>query len=130
MPYINPEIVLEAKKIDLLTYLRKYEPHELVHVSGGEYTTKTHDSLRISENGLWHWCSQGCGGKTALEYLIRVKGLSFINAIETLTGRAAEMSPISVSKPKNAQKNFCYPPPLRTIIMQLHICNPMKFIGK
>lgn len=48
MPYIDHEIILEAKKMDLLTYLENYDPHELVHVSGDVYCTKTHDSLRIS----------------------------------------------------------------------------------
>ena len=47
MPYIQPETLKEIKKLDLLTYLRNYEPDELIHVSGKEYTTRTHDSLRI-----------------------------------------------------------------------------------
>ena len=31
MPYIAPEVVQEAKQMDLLTYLKNYEPYELVH---------------------------------------------------------------------------------------------------
>lgn len=27
MPYIAPEIIMEAKRMDLLTYLKNYEPH-------------------------------------------------------------------------------------------------------
>ena len=50
MPYIAPEIITEAKRMDLLTYLRNYEPHELVKFSGNTYTTRTHDSLK-SSNG-------------------------------------------------------------------------------
>ena len=34
MAYISPEIVREVKKIDLLTYLKTYEPDELKHVAG------------------------------------------------------------------------------------------------
>lgn len=30
MPYIAPEVITEAKRMDLLTYLREYEPGELV----------------------------------------------------------------------------------------------------
>lgn len=48
MPFYEPDVVAEAKKLDLLTYLQNYEPQELVHVSGNVYCTKTHDSLRIS----------------------------------------------------------------------------------
>ena len=58
MPYIPPEVVERARKIDLLTYLRTYEPQELVHFGGGTYCTREHDSLKIS-NGKWCWFSRG-----------------------------------------------------------------------
>lgn len=45
----------------------------------------SHDSLVIS-NGKWHWCSQNIGGKTALDYLIKVRGQDFFSAVETLCG--------------------------------------------
>lgn len=34
MPYIPPEVVAQAREMDLLTYLRTYEPQELVHAQG------------------------------------------------------------------------------------------------
>lgn len=83
MPYIAPEVVTEAKRMDLLTYLRTYEPGQLVRVSGNTYCTREHDSLKIS-NGKWMWWSRGIGGRTALDYLIKVKELSFIEAVETI----------------------------------------------
>ena len=76
MPYIAPEVITEARRMDLLTYLRAYEPNELVRFSGNTYTTRTHDSLKIS-NGKWMWWSRGIGGNSALDYLVKVKGLSF-----------------------------------------------------
>ena len=75
MAYIAAEDILKAKEMDLMTYLRNYEPQELVHVSGNTYCTREHDSLRIS-NGKWYWFSQDIGGRSALDYLIKVKGLS------------------------------------------------------
>ncbi len=74
MRYIAAEDVAKAKEMDLLTYLRNYEPQELVHVSGNTYCTREHDSLRIS-NGKRCWFSQGIGGRSALDYLIKVKGI-------------------------------------------------------
>ena len=44
MSYIAAEDVAKAKEMDLLTYLRNYEPQELVHVSGNTYCTREHDS--------------------------------------------------------------------------------------
>lgn len=71
--------------MDLLAYLERYEPDELVHISGHEYTTRTHDSLKIS-NGKWNWFSKGIGGINALDYLIQVKGMRFMEAVTHLTG--------------------------------------------
>lgn len=96
MPFYDPDVVAEAKKLDLLTYLQNYEPQELVHVSGHVYCTKTHDSLRIS-NGKWCWFSQGIGGKSALDYLIKVNGYSFLEAMERIVGQAAAKPPVPVS---------------------------------
>lgn len=96
MPFYDPDVVAEAKKLDLLTYLQNYEPQELVHVSGNVYCTKTHDSLRIS-NGKWCWFSQGIGGKSALDYLIKVNGYSFLEAMERIVGQAAAKPPVVVS---------------------------------
>lgn len=60
--------------------MRLYEPNNLVR-KGNDYCTKEHDSLIISENGLWHWTSRNIGGKTALQYLIRVKNMDFVSAV-------------------------------------------------
>ena len=93
MSYIAAEDIAKAKEMDLLTYLRNYEPQELVHVSGNTYCTREHDSLRIS-NGKWCWFSQGIGGRSALDYLIKVKGIPFAQAAEIILGREAEKPPV------------------------------------
>ena len=85
MPYIEADEIMAARQIDLLTYLQQYEPNELVKLDGGNYCTREHDSLKIS-NGKWHWFSRGIGGRTALDYLVKVKGMSFPDAVRQLTG--------------------------------------------
>lgn len=99
MPYIAPEVIEQARKIDLLTYLQACEPDELVRISPNNYTTRTHDSLKIS-NGKWMWWSHRIGGYNALDYLVKVRGVSFIEAVETLMGRAAVMPTMVCAKPK------------------------------
>ena len=98
MPYVSPEDILQAKQMDLLTYLQTYEPNELVRVSANTYCTREHDSLKIS-NGKWNWFSRGFGGKTALDYLVRVKDYSFIQAVETILGRSAVVAPVTRQTP-------------------------------
>ena len=92
MPYIAPEVITEAKQMDLLTYLREFEPGELVKFSRNTYTTKTHDSLKIS-NGKWMWWSRGIGGKSALDYLIKVRGMDFVEAVQTIMGNGSVSYP-------------------------------------
>ncbi len=92
MPYIAPEVITEAKRMDLLTYLREYEPGELVKFSSNIYTTRTHDSLKIS-NGKWMWWSRGIGGKSALDYLIKVRGMDFVQAVQTIMGNGSVSFP-------------------------------------
>ncbi len=84
IPYYTEEQITKVRSIDLLTYLQTYEPTELVHVRGNTYCTREHDSLKIS-NGKWMWWSRGFGGSSALDYLIKVKGMQFMDAMKILT---------------------------------------------
>ena len=102
--YVPQESINKAKEMDLLTYLMNYEPYNLKKESGNSYCTVDHDSLKIS-NGMWFWFSRGFGGKSALDYLIKVKGYTLPQAVERINGRTIEKSPVfySQSKPKTLQ---------------------------
>ena len=109
MPYIPPEIVAEARQVDLLTYLKNYEPYELVEVCRNTYTTKSHDSLKIS-NGLWYWFTKGVGGKSAIDYLIKVRNFTFINAVQTVLGNIKMQAPVQYKQQeKNKEKHLKVP---------------------
>ena len=108
MPYFPPEVITQAKQMDLLTYLQSYEPQELLHFSGNTYTTKTHDSLKIS-NGKWMWWSRGIGGKSALDYLVKVKDYGFTEAVETIMGHGAVLPTTVISKAKDIPKKLLLP---------------------
>ena len=111
MPFYNQEEIEKARQVDLFTYLQTCEPQELVHVSGNVYCTREHDSLRIS-NGKWCWFSRGIGGYSALDYLIKVKGCSFMEAMEAVIGRAAIPPPSRAHTPKaEMPKRLLLPPP-------------------
>ena len=97
MPYYTKEQLEHAKSMDLLTYLKNYEPNELVKVSSNEYTTREHDSLRIS-NGFWNWCSAGIGGRNAVDYLTKVKNYKFIEAVEIILNNERIQAPIYEKK--------------------------------
>ena len=82
---LDPKVVQRARETDLFSYLSSYDPSNLVRVAAGVYCTREHDSLKIS-NGKWFWWSRGFGGVSALDYLIKVKGMDFVSAVEHLTG--------------------------------------------
>lgn len=87
MAFVNQDEIAAAREIDLLTYLQRYEPEELIRVAGDVYSTRTHDSLKIS-NGKWCWWSHGqMGGKTALDYLMKVRGMHFPDAVKQVLGQ-------------------------------------------
>ncbi len=113
MPYIPPEVVEKAREMDLLTYLKSYEPQELVHFGGNTYCTREHDSLKIS-NGKWCWFSRGIGGYSALDYLIKVKEMPFMQAVETIMGNVAVSPPTFTPEPsKPKEKVLLLPKPNR-----------------
>lgn len=99
MPFIPPETVERARQVDLLAYLQTCEPNELVDISGDHYCTREHDFLKIS-NGKWYWFSRGFGGYNALDYLIKVKDIPFMEAVERITGQAAYQTQQPRPKPE------------------------------
>ena len=108
MPYIEADEIMAARQIDLLTYLQQYEPNELVKLDGGNYCTREHDSLKIS-NGKWHWFSRGIGGRTALDYLVKVKGMSFPDAVHQLTGGVFKNYTPPKQPPTPKERNLLLP---------------------
>ena len=113
-PYvqIDPDVLERARQIDLLSYLRAYEPSNLVKVKGTSnvYCTAEHDSLKIS-NGKWYWWSRGFGGYSALDYLMKVKECGFVEAVEILTGQAlADWKPPPPAPKKDEPKVLLLPP--------------------
>ena len=105
---LDPAVIEQARQMDLLSYLQRYEPSNIKRVAGNVYCTKEHDSLKIS-NGKWYWWSRGFGGVSALDYLIKVREYSFVEAVEMLTGITADWKPPPVSVPKDEPKVLLLP---------------------
>ena len=117
MSGVSAEQVKLAKEVDLLTYLQANEPNELRPSAPGEYRTVSHHSLVISK-GKWIWNRGGIGGRSALDYLIKVRGMGFVDAVETILGSRAAfaLSALPVKSPKPAQSEkftFYQPKPHR-----------------
>ena len=107
MPGVNKEQIDRAKEWDLLSYLQRYEPDELVRTGPHEYSTTTHGSLKIS-NGKWHWFKGEIGGKDALSYLVHVRDMGFVEAVELLSDGTGG-PPLRVIQPADVRKPFRLP---------------------
>ena len=112
MPYIPPDTLAKIKQIDLYTYLKTYAPSELVRISGSVYRMRSHESLKIS-NGKWMWWSRGIGGRSALDYLIKVEGYSFLEAAELIMSQASLQPPEILPAEKAKEKILLLPEPYR-----------------
>jgi hypothetical protein len=113
MPGVSAEQVKLAREVDLLSYLQANEPGELVKTKQpGEYRTATHGSLVIS-NGKWIWNRGKVGGRTALDYLVKIRGMGFVDAVETVLGSRASYvsSSLPVKKEEQPQKKWTFYPP-------------------
>lgn len=109
-PYVQLDsaVIEQARQMDLLSYLQRYEPSNLKRVSGNVYCTKDHDSLKIS-NGKWYWWSRGIGGVSALDYLIKERDYGFVEAVEALTGITTDWKPPAPAPKKDEPKVLLLP---------------------
>ena len=105
--------IKNAKQYDLLTFLKAYSPQELVRESRNSYCLKSHSSLKIS-NGKWYQFSSGIGGRSAIDYLMKIEGYSFIEAVQIVNAYCGNCIPAndfsdSSSCTDKADKPFIIP---------------------
>ena len=112
MPGVTEDQVKLAREVDLLSYLQANKSRELLPPQNGGYRTATHGSLVIS-NGKWIWNRGGIGGRSALGYPIKMRGMGFVEAVETVLGsRAAPVSlTLPIKKEESQPKKWIFYPP-------------------
>lgn len=109
MARYDDETLRDVKSVDLLSYLERAAPGELVRTGAGAYRTRTHGSLKIS-GGKWYWWGRGIGGRSAIDYLIKVEGLPFRDAVARIIDTGF-VNPIACPQPKAEQKKTLILPP-------------------
>ena len=101
---VSREQIDRAKQVKILDYILTHESGNVRQVGSAHYL-KDHDSLEVS-NGLWNWHSQGVGGRNVVDYLIKVRGFGFVDAVRHLTG---DISPYKCAAPRAAQAKVRIP---------------------
>ncbi|MCL2516926.1 MAG: DUF3991 and toprim domain-containing protein [Oscillospiraceae bacterium] len=79
MGWVTKEQIERARQVSVLDYVLRYESGNIKRV-GNEYRLRDHESLAIGEKGFY-WHSREIGGKTALDYLVNVRGYGLADAV-------------------------------------------------
>lgn len=81
--YIPQEQITVIKQIDLLTYLKSFEPNSILKV-GRHYESCIHHGLVVTSK-KWQWKELHLSGKSAIQYLVFVEQMDFIDAAYLLS---------------------------------------------
>ena len=110
MPGVTKDQIKAAKRITAMEFLRRHRPDQLEKdAARGEFHLKEHDSFKINERtSLWHWKSRDIGGRSALDYLIKVEGMDFMEAVRQLCG---DLPDRYIPLPPVPKKEFSLPLP-------------------
>ena len=104
-PQLNKKLERTGKYSSLAT-------NSLVKSSArGEYQLAEHDSFKINaKSSLWHWKSRDIGGKSALNYLIYVEGVPFVEAVRLLCEESPGYVPTPHEQVERKRPSFRLPP--------------------
>lgn len=111
MAHLEEDIIERAKNTDMIALLESEEGFSFKSTYGErEFKCIEHNSLVVNGNRRrWYWNSRQVGGNNAIDYLVKIRGMNFRDAILHLVGdreqtaytpiRKAVTENVSVSKP-------------------------------
>ena len=111
MAHIEEDIIERAKNTDMIALLESEEGFSFKSTYGErEFKCIEHNSLVVNGNRhRWYWNSRQVGGNNAIDYLVKIRGMNFRDAVLHLVGdreqtaytpiRKAVTENVSVSKP-------------------------------
>lgn len=91
-----------ARSIDLITFLERYKGFHF-RPSNGEYRPTEHTSLVVKSNRLsWYWHSKGIGGYGVIDFLMKIEGCDFKEALTLLAdgSTTAPLPPTEIPQTK------------------------------
>lgn len=111
MAHLEEDIIERAKNTDMIALLESEEGFSFKSTYGErEFKCIEHNSLVVNGNRRrWYWNSRQVGGNNAIDYLVKIRGMNFRDAVLYLVGdreqtaytpiRNAVTENVSVSKP-------------------------------
>ena len=111
MAHLEEDIIERAKNTDMIALLESEEGFSFKSTYGErEFKCIEHNSLVVNGNRRrWYWNSRQVGGNNAIDYLVKIRGMNFRDAVLHRVGdreqtaytpiRKAVTENVSVSKP-------------------------------
>ena len=115
MPGVTEQEIAQAKQMNLYQYMQLCEPDNFKPEGPGQFRHKGHSSLTFAEDGSWTYFKTKATGRTALNYLIEVEGVSFVEAVREIN------RPHPLPR-RNRQRNSGCRSQIRTTTLLLPIC--------
>ena len=84
MPGVTEQEIAQAKQMNLYQYMQLCEPDNFKPEGPGQFRHKGHSSLTFAEDGSGTYFKTKATGRTALNYLIAVEGVSFVEAVRKI----------------------------------------------
>ncbi len=101
-------IVTEARTTDMITFLEHYSNFTFIQ-KGNTYRCREHQSLAINADRLsWYWHSKGVGGYGVLDFLMKIEGYGFRQAMEQLNSIPLKQ-PVQMNDTEQAPKALILP---------------------
>lgn len=109
MSWVSEEEIRAAREMTAIEYLKRYQSNRLKKSSArNEWQLVDHDSFKINEiTSKWHWKSRDIGGMSALNFLIHVDGMEFLEAVRLL--RDENPTYVPKAEAPREQKPFVLP---------------------
>lgn len=103
---LDESLIKRARDAPLINYIMTHEPGNIKRSPGGGYELRDHDSLKISDSGKFYWHSRGVGGFGSLDFLMKVRGVKFVDAVEMLTGEKTAEYTVPPPKPAHVRERW------------------------
>lgn len=115
MAHLEEDIIERAKNTDMIALLESEEGFSFKSTYGErEFKCIEHNSLVVNGNRRrWYWNSRQVGGNNAIDYLVKIRGMNFRDAVLHLVGD---------------REQTAYTPIRKTVTENVSVSKPVRFV--
>lgn len=118
MAHLEEDIIERAKNTDMIALLKSEEGFSFKSTYGErEFKCIEHNSLVVNGNRRrWYWNSRQVGGNNAIDYLVKIRGMNFRDAVLHLVGDREQTEYTPIKKPVAKAENVSVSEPVRFVL--------------